>query len=107
MAKKPAPADAAGIRIVLPLDALTLSPGVEPRAGDTVDITGEARVEFAGDGKARLVLTRVNDVTPEAPAIESPDASDDDEFDDLQRRAAAEDAGLGSDGSDDDSDEYR
>lgn len=66
------------MKLIVPLSALALEPGVEPSPGDSVDIQGEARVEAVQNGEARLVITRLNGVEPSVAQEEEdePDADD-------------------------------
>lgn len=86
------------VSIIMPLDKLAVEPGVPPSPGDSVELTGVARVESVQDGKARLVIETLNDAPPEFTEGESEDPAaagkkKDEESDaDLMRKAQEADA---------------
>lgn len=84
--------------VYLPASALAVEPGVEPVAGDVVDLTGTARVEAIQNGRCRLVIEKLNDVEPESAPGTPGDDDGDESGDDEAMEAAATAA---------DADEYR
>lgn len=89
--------------LVMPLDSLAVEPGVPPSPGDTVEITGIARVESVQDGKARLVIETLNDAAPEwTEAGAEPDADDA-----KKKQEESDDAALTKQAEEADLDQYR
>jgi hypothetical protein len=80
--------------ICVPIEALSVAPdsgkAIAPEVGDTVDITGTAKVERAADGKAWLSMQTVNEMPVETMADKAPET--DPSEDDLERMAQEEDA---------------